>query len=149
MTAQPNLNTLIKETLEATQAFRKITEAETESLQQAQFQQAADLAKTKKEALERYQTAITHLTPFQDQLKNSPQHIKDAFQEEKILFDKAVSENKKVLEKSGYTTRRLFDRVLSVAKQALNEKSLNYTQKGLMQQQPQTRPLYMSINETF
>lgn len=149
MTTQTQFQTLLKETLEATRSFRTIIEQETAALKQARFTEVADLSDKKKQALQRYQDAVTHLSPFQDKMKTVSQNIKDMFKKEKNSFDTAVEENKQTLERAGYTTRRLSERVISIAKDVLQEKSLSYTQNGLMQKQATNRPVYMSVNETL
>ncbi len=149
MTTQAQFQYFVKETLDATKAFRTVIEAETSALKEARFTEVADLSDKKKTALERYQSAIQQLMPFQERLKATSGSIKDIFKKEKASFDHAIEENKNALERAGYTTRRLSERVISVAKQVLQEKSLSYTQNGLMQKQATTRPVYMSVNETL
>jgi predicted DNA binding CopG/RHH family protein len=138
----------IKQAIHVIREFRSVIDQETQALQSSHFGRAVALKKKKDEMLSFYADTMEAFGARAEELKTLPESLKKEVQQEKALFKDSADANRQALQRAGQITKRLSERMVKLAKQAVAKEGVNYTQYGTTRQSF-IKPLHMQMNETF
>lgn len=138
----------LQEAIKTVRQFRLVIEEETDALDSNNFTEAVSLKKKKDDMLSSYASLMESFANRAEELKAIPSSLRSEIDNEKSLFQQASEANQQALKRAGQITKRLSERMVRLAKQAVAKEGVNYTQYGTTRQSF-LRPLHMQINETL
>lgn len=145
---QVPFSTKVQNTIHAVKALRLCIEEENAALHDYDYKRVKTISERKKDLSAHYAETMEDLIPHAEQLKKLPEPVKDVLREEKNRFDAACDDNKKLLTRATNMATRLSNRIVSMAKTAMHEQSVNYSRYGTANKAFK-RPVYVQMNETF
>jgi hypothetical protein len=125
------LRTHIQEILAVMLAFSNLLVKETADLKKADFKTVDTLQADKKLFAKQYEAKINALATYREELPSLELPLREKLIKERLRFNKILDENMKALDVAQNSTKRLINRILEAARNAVVEqKQTNYSRGG-------------------
>lgn len=121
----------VQEILAVIAAFSGLLEKETAALRQADFKSVDALQADKKLFAKQYEAKVTALAARRDEFLKLELALREKLAKERARFSDVLTENMTALELAQNSTKRLVNRILEAAREAVTEeRQTNYSQAG-------------------
>ncbi|TNE29987.1 MAG: hypothetical protein EP349_05915 [Alphaproteobacteria bacterium] len=130
--------------------FALLLKAETQALRAAKFEEAKQMQPQKQEMARQYQKRIQRLADRKDEIAKMPETDKENLVTARLKFSEILAENLRVIEAARKTGRRLVEKIISSARDAVSQKT-GYGATGKMHSSADSRqsPVSIRLNDTF
>ena len=130
--------------------FALLLNAETQALRAAKFEEAKQMQPQKQEMARQYQKRIQRLTSRKDEIAKLPDTAKENLVAARLKFSKILADNLRVIEAARKTGRRLVEKIISSARDAVSQKT-GYNAMGKISTtaDPHKSPVSIRLNDTF
>ena len=133
--------------LELIETFGRLLERETKALRKADFKAVDSMQDEKKQMAKAYQTHVAGLAQRKADIVNVDLTLREKLIKARIAFTTILNENLRALDAAKDSSKRLVDRILEAAREAVMEDKTNaYTARGRMNTQIKS-PLSISVNQ--
>lgn len=124
----------VQDVLSMIEKFGSLLKAETAALQDADFRKVDTLQNDKRVYAREYHTLVTNLTSRKDDVVKLDLSLREKLIRARTDFTITLNDNLRALEAAKDGARRLANRILDVARQAVTEEQhTNYSAKGKQQ----------------
>jgi hypothetical protein len=125
------LKAQIQEILALITAFTNLLVKETEALKKADFKTVDTLQAEKKLFAKQYEAKVSALADRREELPGMELALREKLMKERMRFNKVLDENMHALDLAQNSTKRLVNRILEAAREAVvEEKQTNYSSGG-------------------
>ncbi len=130
-TQKSPLKLQIQEILALITAFSNLLIKETAALKKADFKTVDTLQAEKKLFAKQYQAKVTALAERREELPGLDLALRERLVKERLRFNTVLDDNMRALDLAQNSTKRLVNRILEAARQAVTEeKQTNYSSAG-------------------